>query len=274
MITFVTHLRYDSPDRLKNLETVINYLATNLADIKFIFIEDDKEHNKAFDTFPFLKGITSFSFVKNDSTYYRTRALNIGMKMAKSDIVVSMDTDCIVPIESIKACAKSLREGATVAWPYNGYFIDTSFELHDNFIKTSYDYDYLLSGLDGNFKLPLVNTYKGYHVRCTDTTHLGTGGFVMFNREKFLSIGGYNENFIGWGCEDNEILRRIDILGHKHFRDTRPEAICFHLFHRAAERAENPFFNANSSEIHKIQAMDKQQLEEYMKTWRWMNDYV
>jgi hypothetical protein len=269
MITFVTHLRYDNPDRLKNLETIINYYSANLLDIKFIFIEDDKEHNKAFDNFPFIKGITSFNFIKNDHTYYRTRALNVGIKMATSDVVVSMDTDCIVPISSIKKCAKALREGATVAWPYNGYFIDTSLSIHDNFIKTSYDYDYLLSGLDKNYNLPLSSVYKNdYQVRCTSSDHLGTGGFVMFNRDLFIKAGGYNENFIGWGCEDNEIVTRLNKLEHKSYRDTEPESICFHLFHRNAQRAENPFFQHNSDEWDKIKKINKENLEQYISTWR------
>jgi hypothetical protein len=270
MITFITHLRYDSPDRLNNLETVINYLSTYLSDIKFIFIEDDKEHNKAFDNFPFIKGSTSFNFVKNEHTYYRTRALNIGIEMAKSDVVVSMDTDCIVPIDAIKGCAKALRDGATVAWPYNGYFIDTGFDTHENFIKTSYDYNFLLSGLDKNYNLPLASKYKDYHVRCTNIDHLGTGGFVMFNKELFLKAGGYNENFIGWGCEDNEIVSRMEKLDHKTYRDTRIDSICFHLFHRNAQRAENPFFDKNSEEWHKIKKMNKEEVEKYISTWRWV----
>jgi predicted glycosyltransferase involved in capsule biosynthesis len=268
MITFVTHLRYDSPDRLKNLETVINYYSSNLLDVKFIFIEDDKEHHKAFDNFPFIKGITSFNFVKNDHTYYRTRALNIGIKMAQSDIVVSLDTDCIVPIDSIKKCAKELRDGATVAWPYNGYFIDTSFETHNLFIRTHYDYNLLLSGLEENYQMPLSSSYKGYHVRCTSSDHLGTGGIVMFNKDLFIKTGGYNENFIGWGCEDNEIVTRLNKLNHKTYRDTNIKSICFHLFHRNAQRAENPFFQHNSNEWDKIKKINKEDLEKYISTWR------
>jgi predicted glycosyltransferase involved in capsule biosynthesis len=268
MITFITHLRYDNPDRLKNLETVITYLSQNLVSLKFIFIEDDKEHNKAFDSVNFLKGYTSFNFVKNDSTYYRTRALNIGIEMAKSDIVVSMDTDCIVPIDAIKSCVKALREGVTAAWPYNGYFIDTSHKLHDDFTRTSNDYNFLLSGLDGKYDLPLASNYKDYHIRCTSSEYLGVGGFVMFNRELFIKAGGYNEKFIGWGAEDMEIVDRLNILGHKTYRDTRQDSICFHLAHRNAERAENPFYQNNFNEWEKVKNMSKEDLEKYIKTWR------
>lgn len=270
MITFVTHLRYDNPDRIENLNTIIRYYSTNIKNCKFIFIEDDKEHNKAFDSVKFIKGSTKFSFVENKSTYYRTRALNIGMKMATTDVVVSLDTDCIVPIDSIFACEEALQNGATVAWPYNGYFIDVGEPLRGQITGSQFNYGDILQRLDGHYKMPLTSVYKQFLVRCTDNDHLGTGGIVMFNRDLFLSIGGYNENFIGWGCEDNEIVARVDILGHKKFRDTNPQAICFHLYHRSAERAENPFFDQNSVEWHKIKAMNKEQLEAHIKTWHWL----
>jgi hypothetical protein len=270
MITFVTHLRYDNPDRIQNLNTIINYYGTNIKNSKFIFVEDDKEHNKAFNSVKFIKNSTKFLFVENNSTYYRTRALNIGMKMATHDVVVSLDTDCIVPINSIMNCYDALMADATVAWPYNGYFIDVGEPLRSEIINSQFNYGDILQRLDGKYKLPLTSVYKQFLVRCTDNDHLGTGGIVMFNRQKFLSIGGYNEKFIGWGCEDNEIVSRIDILNHKKFRDTNAQAICFHLYHRSAERAENPFFEQNSIDWHKIKAMNKDELEKYMETWSWM----
>jgi hypothetical protein len=270
MMTFVTHLRYDNPDRIQNLNTIINYYGSNIKNCKFIFIEDDKEHNKVFDSVKFIKGSTKFSFVENNSTYYRTRALNIGMKMATHDVVVSLDTDCIVPIKSMMDCYEALMGDATVAWPYNGYFVDVGEPLRSEIINSSFNHGDILNRLDGKYTMPLTSVYKQFLVRCTSKDHLGTGGIVMFNKKRFLSIGGYNENFIGWGCEDNEIVSRVDILGHKKFRDTDVQSICFHLYHRSAERAENPFFDKNSVEWHKIKAMNKEQLLEYIKSWHWL----
>jgi hypothetical protein len=270
MITFVTHLRYDNPDRIENLNTIINYYGTHIKNSKFIFVEDDKCHNKSFDSVKFIKGRTKLCFVENNSTYYRTRALNIGMEMATDDVVVSLDTDCIVRPESIMSCYEALMSGSTVAWPYNGYFIDVGEPIRTNIINSQFNHGDILQRLDGNYKLPLSTGYKEFLVRCTDNDHLGTGGIVMFNRDKFLSIGGYNQNFIGWGCEDNEIVARTNILGHKTYRDKDIQAICFHLYHRSAERAENPFFEKNSIEWHKIKAMNNEELQNHINSWYWL----
>lgn len=265
-ITFVTHLRYDSPDRLNNLQIVIDYYGNNLPDSKFIFVEDDIEHNKSFDSIKWKKG-TSFYFLKNQGIYHRTKSLNYGMKQANTPVVVSLDTDCIVPIDSIKMCEDSLLKDNVVAWPYNGYFIDTDYNLKKQFIENTMDYNIFLNKLDDKLEMPLSSIYNNCSVRCTNKEHLGTGGIVMFNRDLFLKYGGYNENFIGWGCEDNEIVDRMKILEQKTFRDKKLKSICFHLIHSNAQRVDNPYFIKNSKLQENIKNMNKQEILQHILTW-------
>ena len=42
MITFICHLRIDNDERLRNLQTILNYYSKNIPDSKFIIVEDDK----------------------------------------------------------------------------------------------------------------------------------------------------------------------------------------------------------------------------------------
>lgn len=265
-ITFVTHLRYDNPDRLDNLQIMIDYYSNILPESKFIFIEDGHVHNEYFDKIKWKKNSTSFYFLKNSGTYHRTKALNFGFNQAETPIVVSMDTDCIVPKHCFFECEKELLNDCTAAWPYNGYFIDVDYNLKEIFKKTK-NYELLLNGLDNNLQLPICTQYKNYSVRCTSRKHLGVGGIVMFNKNKFLSIGGYNETFIGWGAEDNEITERLRILDHKIYRQNDVKSICFHLYHENAQRAENPYYHNNTKTLEKIMSMNKQELLEHIATW-------
>jgi predicted glycosyltransferase involved in capsule biosynthesis len=268
-VTFITHLRYDHEDRLFNLQSILNYYSQNVPGSKFIIVEDDKEHNTNFDKIKWPKGTTYF-FIKNDSYYYRTRALNYGIKHAQTPVVVSLDTDCIVPISSFNKCVDELLKDATIAWPYNGYFIDVVHELHQKFIDTNYNYSVLYDPLPNIEHLKLGHTINNmYNVRCTNTVYLGVGGIVMFNRERFIEVGGYNQKFVAWGAEDNELDKRISILEHKKFRDVSPEAICFHLFHRNALRNTHPFYQSNFNEAHLVEKMSKDELQKYITTWNY-----
>lgn len=40
-------------------------------------------------------------------------------------------------------------------------------------------------------------------------------GLVVVSREDFLRIGGYDEIFEGWGCEDNDLIARLQLLGRR-----------------------------------------------------------
>jgi predicted glycosyltransferase involved in capsule biosynthesis len=267
-ITFVTHLRLDHQDRIDNLQTILNYYSLNYPEAKFIFIEDDSEHRKEFEQVKWPMGRTSFYFIPNDSFYYRTRALNYGIKRAKTPIVVSLDTDCIVPVDSFNKCVVSLLKDATIAWPYNGYFIDTSYALHQNFISSGYKYNTFFEKLPAISSLMMGNFYGDLSVRCDNKHHQGVGGIVMLNKERFLEIGGYNEKFICWGAEDNELFTRCDILNHKKFRDEDLNSICFHLFHKNAIRSVHPYYQSNCDELTKVEKMNKEELQNYIKTWK------
>ncbi len=270
-ITFVTHLRFDHEDRINNLQTILNYYSLNYPESKFILIEDDSIHRKQFDKIQWPKNRTSFYFIPNDGFYYRTRALNYGIKKADTPIVVSLDTDCIVPKISFDKCVAALLDYATIAWPYNGYFIDTSVVLHQEFINSNYNYDTLFNKLPPVSSLALGASYNNFSVRCTNTIYQGVGGIVLFNKEKFLEIGGYNEKFICWGAEDNELFSRCDILRHKKFRDEDLNSICFHLFHQNAVRANHPYYQSNFDEAGKVSNMSYDELSNYIKTWKQFN---
>lgn len=272
-LTFCTHLRYDNDDRVKNLQTVLNYYSREFPQAKFVLVEDDKEHNNIFEMIKFPKG-TKLMFFKNDSWYYRTYALNVGALNSNTDIIVSLDTDAIVPKESIEKCARHIltNPNCAVAWPYNGYFIDTSYELHNEFIDSGFEFKTFLKYVPSLDKFQLLYRDNNFSVRCHPKKHQSVGGIVMFSRKNFYDMGGYNPKFIAWGAEDNELFDRVKILKYDYFRDEDDYAMCFHLYHQNALRNEHPFYQANFDEAGKVSKMAKEELKSYIKTWSMFNE--
>jgi hypothetical protein len=271
MITFFAHLRIDCPDRLKNLQTILNYYGNEFPDAKFIFVEDDKEHNKQLNppNIKYPKGRTSIMFMENPGPWHKTRALNYAVRKATTDIVIQLDVDCIFSSSAIKKCVEQLQNDPELhyGFPYNGYVIDLNYPIHDNFILTCYDYNSLLDVLPSK-KLPLSYSDENLLVRCTSGEHLGVGGMVVFKRKDYCENGGYNPNFVCWGGDDNEIDKRFIKLGLKSCRITDDEAICFHLPHKNAIRFENPYYKHNYEELDKVEKMNKEELISYISTWK------
>lgn len=55
------------------------------------------------------------------------------------------------------------------------------------------------------------------------------GGAFLVNRDKYLQAGGENEGFYGWGPEDAERVKRLEILG---LPISRTKGSLYHLNHK------------------------------------------
>ena len=82
-----------------------------------------------------------------------------------------------------------------------------------------------------------------------------------------------NENFVSWGCEDDEFYFRMSTLGN---RIARVNDYVYHLEHERTWNSwfSSPKFNDNWNLWHKIKTFDKKKLmeyyeeQEYLKTRR------
>lgn len=93
------------------------------------------------------------------------------------------------------------------------------------------------------------------------------GGAFLVNKDVYLKAGGENEHFYGWGMEDLERVKRMEILG---LPVTRAKGALYHLFHF---RNENSRFynetleNESRAEYLTVCSLTKNRLEKYIQTW-------
>ena len=75
---------------------------------------------------------------------------------------------------------------------------------------------------------------------CIVFTHAwgGGGGRIGLPRQAFLSLGGYDERFDGWGYDDNDLLERGRRAGLKAVKT--PDALVRFIRHGNALRGPNP----------------------------------
>jgi predicted glycosyltransferase involved in capsule biosynthesis len=270
MITFFSHLRVDGEDRLRNLQTVLNYYSKEFPEAKFIIVEDDASHNEKLNNIKWPKG-SALYFLHNSGAWHKTKALNAAVNFSKTKYVIQLDIDCIFDHLAIKKCIQMLEDNDDVhyGFPYNGYVLDLNYHYHHNFINKDYDYDSILNNIPPLKDLPLGYADENLMVRCTNKDHLGVGGMVIFKKKHYCENGGYNPHFICWGGDDNEIDKRFIKLGLKSCRVVDDRSLCFHLPHSNAIRfQQNPYYNHNYKELAKMESMDIDQLKEYIAGWK------
>lgn len=244
--TFVMPFRIESPERKRNLIFALEWLAPLNARIILLEADVKPQLNRSF----FNKNVEYIFVEDSNPVFYRTHYINMLLRHAETEMVSVWDTDIVTAYPQIEETVQNIRNGYTLAYPYRAKCVMLSPEHSDDFIKNR-DLRHL-----EELKLePIFN-----RTFC--------GGAFFVNRQKYLSLGGENEHFIGWGPEDAERLRRVQIMGHQ--AKWTESGAAYHLYH---PRKENSFyFNEDVAiklrkEFVKVCSMDREELSEYIKTF-------
>lgn len=242
-------IRIDSKERKRNLDTVLQSLL-ELTSAYIIILEADKDQ-KYF----YAKMIerVKYIFIEDDNLiFHRTRYLNQLLRMSETDIVGIWDTDVLFDKEQIEKATIEIQNGATLCYPYDGraVFIE---EQESEEIRTD-----VLLFLSCNSK----KSYLPFLARPS------VGGAFMVNKWRYIENGGENENFYGWGPEDAERFKRMEILKEPI---SRIPGFLYHLYHPRGINSTFGFDDRgknNIKEFLKICKMNIYQLREYIKTWK------
>ena len=87
-----------------------------------------------------------------------------------------------------------------------------------------------ISGLKNSFRWPFAVRKIKNHLRGIRGCNLAIW------RDDLMRVNGYNESFSGWGREDSELAARLFNADTQRL-DLRGRALCFHLWHPPASRA-------------------------------------
>lgn len=251
-VTIVIPIRIDSIERERNLDLLLELL-TAIDNININILEADKES-----IYRMKKEYVSVShrFIEDcDPVFHRTKYLNMLLKNAAGAIVGVWDTDVVVSEEQILDAIKTIKNGeAIMSFPYDGRFCMLSPDNSQWFIKER-SYKVLHERLDNK------NLGHGFH---------SVGGAFFVNKRIYMQSGGENEYFYGWGPEDAERVKRMEILGLAVYRAKGP---LFHLYH---PRNENSWFGSrdielqNRKEFLKVCSMSREELQLYIQEWKWV----
>lgn len=79
-----------------------------------------------------------------------------------------------------------------------------------------------------------VGRLFSHHYKRNKATGLGCN--IAFWRDDFIRINGYDEAFVGWGCEDTDLSMRLDRSGVQNYK-MFGIGIIYHLWHKEADKS-------------------------------------
>ena len=230
--TFIIGYKH-STDRLNNLKRTLDWI-NGFSGSQVLLIEQDS-HSK----------ISHFNlrcehiFVKSKMPYNRSWAFNIGMKYAKSNIIVCGDSDLIMNPEDFIQGLKLLDQYEMVS-PYNSV-VDLTPQENNLPIENIFSIDRSGRGELDHQKINI------------------SGGISMFRKDALRKIGGWSEDFIGWGGEDDfQTVKVENFLTHYENK-----AKCFH-FHHGRSPINQQSYQQRLQMLQKMKSWTKDEMVRYI----------
>lgn len=224
-ISIIIPLRVDCEERAKNLHCVLQQLLL----MGFVYIDILEADKKQQFYIPAHERIR-YNFIHDEETvFYRTKYLNILLKNATNNIVGVWDTDVLIPEKQIQASIEMIMKGCVMCFPYDGRFLFLSPKESEEIRRDLHYWE--------------QETKKQLMGRPSVV-----GAFIV-DRDKYLAVGGENEGFYGWGPEDVERVKRLEIL---ELPIGRVKGALFHLYH---ERKGDSGIDYNLKVLHNLKVL-------------------
>lgn len=228
-LTFIICYRHNI-ERLKNLKRTLDWM-NSFSNCEIILVEQDKTPKVSHLNLP-----CKYIFIKTNLPFNKSWGFNVGLKYASSDVITFTDSDLIMNQENFIKALNMLSENDMVN-PYTSVIDLTPQETNMN-MNNILKIDRPGRGENDHQKVPLC------------------GGTCIFRKEAIAKIGGWNEDFIGWGAEDDELSIRVK----KYLKWTELKGSCYHLYHsRPAPDPTN--YNRNLTLLNKISNLTDQQTQ-------------
>jgi len=232
--TYIISYRH-SNERLNNLKRTLEWI-NRFTGAEIIVVEQDS-HSKIADLHLACKHV----FVKSKMPFNKAWGFNIGMKMANSGIIVFGDSDLIMDSEKFVSAVKMIEKYEMVN-PYNSV-IDLTPQESSQSLETISKISRPGRGETDIQKVPMC------------------GGICIFRRDAIARIGGWHEDFIGWGGEDD--FQSIKVKQFLTWHEQ--EAKCYHL-HHDRPAPDMKWYQRNLHLLKKLSEMERDDLQKVIRT--------
>jgi glycosyltransferase involved in cell wall biosynthesis len=123
------------------------------------------------------------------------RCRNNGVRQASHDIILAVDADTILPLESIQRAYDKIVNGRDIVIPYNSH--------------TDLTLEQTTEVCSGGSLSTMISDAEQH--RWSDDDLL-VGPAVMFRRSAWELVGGWDEGYTGWSSEDYDFNHAVNIF--------------------------------------------------------------
>jgi predicted glycosyltransferase involved in capsule biosynthesis len=222
----IVTVRANSQARLRNLSFVLDWYR-QMPNWELVVVEQDAV--PALDSTDWHHSIKRM-FVVNGGAFNKSWGLNVGVRVARSDMLFFCDADLLLAHSALKAALSLCTRHAMAAKPFD--------RLSD--LNAAESEAILTCAAPPDFEREDASAKRGERENLCFC-----GGAFFVRRNLHQAMGGFDERYLGWGAEDDAMSLRIQ-------RHTSELAVlegraAVHLWHERSELSTfgNPHYPNN-----------------------------
>ncbi|KAA3625134.1 MAG: glycosyltransferase [Proteobacteria bacterium] len=245
MISMVLTVRGADSCRLRNFYAVLRHFSRIFKDWEYVVVEQDS-YSKIDRSCLGCDVLHSLAF--NPGVFNKSWGLNLGYRRSSGDMIVFADSDIIVPSQHMTMAIKALDLGVDLVRPYRS-IVD---------LGCAETEAYLTGG-----RFPKIDNERALNRNYLGENLCLAGGIFAIRRDRFEYFGGFDEEFVGWGGEDDAFSIRAQALSDKTRIARR--ALAWHLWHPRQDREMAGSYDRNLDRLSSYYLLDRDQHREAAK---------
>lgn len=169
-----------------------------------------------------------------DNKNQKPKIMNKGIAAAKHDYIIEIDGDIIMNKYFIEDHLSFAEKGSYLFG--SRVNIQKKF-LSELFLKKNIHFNYFSKGIKKRARTIRIPYLMNFVKKTKERSSKLRGCNMSFWKSDFISINGFNENLVGWGIDDSEMIQRLHNIGISGKR-LKNCGIAYHIYHKEQSRSQ------------------------------------
>lgn len=174
----------------------------------------------------------------------KPKIMNKAIAAAKNEYIIEIDGDIIMNKNFIKDHLTFAKKGFYL---FGSRVNIQKNSLSDIFSNKSIHFNYFSKGIKKRgrtIRIPFLMKFAKYYEQRSGKLR---GCNMSFWRDDFIKINGFNEDLVGWGIDDSEMIQRLHNTGIKGKR-LKFAGLAYHIYHNEQSKIDLEINNSIEKE--------------------------
>lgn len=159
--------------------------------------------------------------------------LNKAIALSDGDYIIQIDGDCIMHRKFIEDHIAAIEENTYL---FGSRVNLKSYVIPQIFQKKRFTFSFLAKGLKKRARSLHIPILAKRYRRDPVMSRKVRGCNMSFWKQDFINVNGYNEDMVGWGRDDTELVLRM-VHNKVHGKRLKFRGIVYHIWHKTASKA-------------------------------------